>query len=206
MEQGHPLSIKLPANMIISGATNTGKTALTMKLLKNKSLFRPPPSEIVYLYKHYQNQFRDEPDIRFIGSLSDFKPRGDNVVLVLDDQLGRVTPDMVDYFIAGRHRNISVIFLMQNIYYNDPSVRTINANASHFIFMKSPRSAMQIDQLARQCLPPGARRRVCEAYHDSVKRPYGYLWINLDGGADEAHRFASNVCPEPGTFQTVYKL
>lgn len=207
MQPSGGLQIHLPCNIIITGATNCGKTHLTLDLLKNKHLFNPRPQHIAYLYKHYQPQFDQHTDhIKFINSLRDFTPTGEHTILIVDDFLMQLTDEIVNYFIAGRHRAVSVIFLTQNIYHNDPRIRTINGNTAHYVFLKSPRTAMQIETFSRQSMAKESRANLLQAYHDAVKSRYGYLWVNLDARADPNLIATSNICPSDGTFPSVYKL
>ena len=207
MEVCSGITIDLPTNIVIAGSTNSGKSFLTLNLLKNKQIFHPQPEQIVYLYKNYQPEFAKHSDhIQFINSLKDFHPTGRITILVIDDQLMQLTDEIANYFIAGRHSGISVIFLTQNIFHNDKRVRTINANSNHFVFLRSPRSLMQLHTLARQCIAKDNIKNLIQAYNDATESKYGYIWINLDPRVQSHMMVTSNICPTDESFPVLYKL
>ena len=43
--------------MIIAGPSGSGKSKLVEKLLKEKTLFDPPPKKVVYCYDRWQPRF-----------------------------------------------------------------------------------------------------------------------------------------------------
>ena len=51
---------------------------------------------------------------------------------------------------AGRHKNISVIYVKHNLFQQSKWSRTIDLNTTHIILFKSPRDVQQIGLIGRQ--------------------------------------------------------
>ena len=49
--------IRQPASVIVAGPSGSGKSELVEKLLKEKTLFNPPPKKVVYCYDRWQKRF-----------------------------------------------------------------------------------------------------------------------------------------------------
>jgi GTPase SAR1 family protein len=208
MQRTEALKIHYPSNIIICGATNSGKTILALSLLRNSaSIFQPPVHQRFYLYRHYQKSFDAYRDsVQFILDLSELPQDHEPALLVIDDHMDSLTPELVHLFTAGRHRNLSIIFLTQNLYYPDPKTRTINANSCHVVLLKSPRSGVQLQTLSRQYFSAARRGGLMKAFEDATRNRFGYFWINLDPRADTRHTFTSGIIPNPGQYPVVYKV
>ena len=136
-----------PSTILISGSTQSGKTRFTKKLLENASgMFDIPPQRILYAYSEYQPVFDDMkttiPNIEFHqglpsrGQIEDFSEGHDHVILVLDDLMLKITSseECVQLFtVTSHHRNVSVLFLTQNIYPPGMYARTISLNCAYVI-------------------------------------------------------------------------
>ena len=83
-------------------------------------MISPPPQHIVYCYSIYQPLFDQYPDIEFVEGLPDLSQfdGSKNVLLILDDMMSEINQTMTDLFTKGsHHRNISVIFITQNLFH-----------------------------------------------------------------------------------------
>ena len=49
--------IRQPASVIIAGPSGSGKSELLEQLLKEKTLFYPPPKKVAYCYDRWQSRF-----------------------------------------------------------------------------------------------------------------------------------------------------
>jgi hypothetical protein len=59
------------------------------------------------------------------------------------------------------HRNLSIIYIVQNIFHQGKEMRNISLNYHYIVLFKSPRDKEQISMLARQ-INPGRVQRVFE--------------------------------------------
>ena len=187
---------KHPFTMIISGPTGSGKTVFTFKLLQDAvKLITPPPERIVYCYGEYQTTFNEFPHIEFREGLPQMGEFDGNtrVLLVLDDLMAESDESVSNIFTKfSHHRNISIIYLTQNLFYKSRHNRTMNLNAHYIVLFKNPRDSLQVATLARQ-MYPGNSKFLIEAFNDATKLPYGYLLIDLKADTDERLRVRTHV-------------
>ena len=193
-----------PSTIIISGPTGSGKTQFVSSFLRNK-LLEPFPSRILYLYSDWQQEFDNlleaVPEITFQRGFPDklmdsFSPHSTNL-LILDDQMSKVgdTKELADLFTKGsHHRNLTIIYIVQNLFDKGKSMRTASLNAQYLILFKSPRDTTIIQHLGNQMFPKNTKFLV-EAFDDATQVPYGYLLIDLRQETPENMRIRSNIFP-----------
>lgn len=192
------VSLKTPFTMLIAAPSQAGKTVFTFRLLQHAdTLITPPVDRIIYCYAEYQQVFEQYPDITFhegIPNLQEFDGK-QSVLLVLDDFMSETTQDFSNLFTKfSHHRNISVIYITQNLFYNGKHNRTISLNSHYIVVFKNPRDQTQISVLAKQMFP-GNSKYMIEAFNDAVKRDYGYLMIDLKPTTDSSLRLRTNILP-----------
>ena len=141
------LKFKHPFNMIISGQSQSGKTIFVCRLLKNwKKLLKIDKNKIFILWcykENYPNFTSLDVEIIFqknlpnISDLKKFKPD----ILILDDLMIDVNRETCELFTIHSHAlNISVIFVVQNLFNRNPFMRTISLNSHYIIVMKALRT------------------------------------------------------------------
>ena len=109
-----------------------------------------------------------------------FDPKMNNL-MVIDDQMAETSNDnrILNLFTKGsHHRNLSVIFLVQNVYFQGKIMRTLSLNASYLVLFKNPRDKLQMMTLGKQ-MYPGKSSQFVQKYETAVQRPYGYLFVDL---------------------------
>ena len=98
-------------------------------------------------------------------------------LVVIDDLMHELSndPRITSLFTKGcHHRNLSVIFILQNIFHRGKELRDMSLNCHYLVLFKSPRDSIQVNHLAKQMFP-GHVKYMQEAFQDATKRPYGYL-------------------------------
>ena len=159
----------------------------------------PRPSRIIYCFAEFQNLFMQYPNVEFHEGIPDiniFAGNKEPILLVLDDFMSQVNQDISDLFTKySHHRNISVIFLTQNLFYKGQHTRTMSLNTHYIILFKNPRDGTQIMTLARQMYPKNSKFLI-EAYNDAVNRSYGYLLIDLKPSSEDRLRIRTNILPD----------
>ena len=118
-------------------------------------------------------------------------------LLVMDD-LMTSTDDRVEYIFTkiSYHRNHSVVYLTQNLFFKNKQTRTLSLNSHYIVLFKNARDATQVANLARQST------FMIEAFKNATSAPYGYLLINLKQETDDKVRFRTGIFP--GDVQCVY--
>ena len=97
-------------------------------------------------------------------------------------------------FTNGRHLNLSVVFVSQNLFYAGKKCRTISLNSTYIVVFKNPRDQSQIRHLACQMFP-SKPKFLQAAYEEETKDPYRYLFLDFHPNSTEFERVRGNTCP-----------
>ena len=214
--QKKDISLKHPFRLMCAGASGTGKTTFVAKLLKNiKEMVDEDFDMILFSYSQeqplYEEIKQETPGITWVEGydtgmddmyLSDSTQKK---LVVFDDQMESLTNnfDFQNFFTKkSHHMNISVIFLVQNIYYKSKCMRTINLNTTVYAIFKSPRDMSQVYLLSRQ-LYPGMAKYMVESYKDATRNSFGYLIVDIDPRTLDNLRLRTNIFP--GDTLVVYR-
>ena len=199
-------------SIAVSGATMSGKSCRTYRLLREKNvMFTSPPEKVLYCYGIYQALFeKTEHELPFItfhqglpneDSLRSFASPDTCNLVILDDLMSHVTSsvEMENLFVKGiHHLHLSVLYINQNLFCKGKHSRTINLNTHIFVLMKNPRDVSQLQCLARQAFL-GKSNFLMQAYKDATSTPYGYLVLDFSPGTTDDYRVRTNVFPSEDT-------
>ena len=198
------MRIKCPFSMIVSGSRNVGKTEFVMKLLKHRQvMFDTHIDRLVWCYSKFQpsmveNLSRIFSTIEFhegIPTDDYFNPQQVNLV-VIDDLAEQSVQSLTvsSYFTKGRHDNISVIFLTQNLFMQGKYARNISLNSDQIVMFKNPRDRSQISNLAKQIFP-GNNKFFTAVYNDATKKPYSYIIYDTKQETSDDVRIRTGIFP-----------
>ena len=126
-------------------------------------------------------------------------------LMVIDDQMENVGGDkrIVNLFTRGsHHRNVSVIYIVQNLFHQGKNSRSISLNSHYLVLFKNPRDKLQILTLAKQ-MYPGNTDFFIKRYEEALRRPFGYLLIDLKITAQDNCRLRTDVLPGEERFNNV---
>ena len=197
-----------PFTALVAGMTGSGKTVWVQKLLEHANeMISPPPQRIIWCYSQWQPAYEQMQHsvsgIEFVkGIPADLEEdwylnEGISNLIVVDDQMAEASSDkrVLNLFTKGsHHRNLSVIFLLQNLFHQGKINRTISLNSHYLVLFKNPRDKLQIMTLAKQ-MYPGGTESFMKKYEEAVSRPYGYLLVDLKPNTPERCRLRTNVLP-----------
>lgn len=198
--------LKHPFTMCVVGPTFSGKTFFVRKLLKHIHLMmNPAPQKIVWFYGEFQKDYAEMmntiPEIEFHENLpEDFYAFTDSArptLFIIDDLMDVVSDSkkVAALFTKGcHHRNVSLIYLTQNLFKSGKESRTISLNTQYYCLFKNCRDKIQITCLGRQ-MYPGRTKYFQEAYADATREKYGYLFIDLKPDTPEDFRLRTNIFP-----------
>ena len=137
------IKLEKPFKLIVGGGSGAGKSEFIKKLL-DKNFFSSSFNRIIYSYPHYLNdvpiEFKTLVEYRQ-GVLSeeciqDLKP---NSLLIIDDLMRECAESNIIenlFAVTARKRNISVVLVTQNVYYQGKHFRNIRLNATGFVLFK----------------------------------------------------------------------
>ena len=121
---------------------------------------------------------------------------------MFDDQMIYASKDkrIVNLFTLGyHHSNVSVIYIVQNLFHQGKGSHSISLNSPYLVLFKNPRDKLQIFILAKQ-MYPGKTDFFLNQYEETVKRPSGYLLIDLKTSTHDDGRLRINVPPSDEGF------
>ena len=205
--------LKHPFTMMVAGPTSCGKTQWTKKLLlSSEKLIIPQPENIVWFYGEYQKTYTELqailPNISFVegmpSSLDEYLVLNKPNLFVIDDLMAESgnSGAVAKLFTRGsHHKNLSVIYIVQNLFHKGRENRDISLNCHYLIIFKNPRDASQITTLAEQ-MYPGSVKFLQESYRDATAMPHGYLFLDLKSDTPEQYRVRTNIMP--GNTQYAY--
>ena len=179
-------------SMMVVGPSQSGKTHFVQQLLTHKCINYPEkkPLRVYWFYNQWQPSYDDiqralKKKIQFtqdIPELSDdlheIRPENNNI-LVFDDLMSQATdsPVVSKLFTQGRHRNASVILLLQNMFPKGKFNTDISRNALYKVLFRSPGDRKQIDIMAEQTFAKD-RPHFMKAYTQETEKPFGYIVLD----------------------------
>lgn len=208
----HDLRLKKNCKLFISGPSNSGKTTFIQSLLKNAENFlSQPTSKTIYYYTQWQEKFDEmagdgvvdifiEDNENIIEELKNLSSDGP-IFVVFDDMIN--TKNMAQianlYSTVGRHSNISMAFLTQKLFVNDPFFRQISQNSDYFVIFKNPRNSTEIRSLSSQMTPGSMELQ--HIYKYATTEPFSYLFINVTQECIPELKYLGNLFKSVGVVE-----
>ena len=119
------------------------------------------------------------------------------VQIYIDDLSDEVDEKLVGSLFTKKshHRNISIIFLVNNLYFRGlKNMRDISLNTHFTVLMRSARDRSSVVTLARQMFA-GNYKYLLDAFDDATKTPYSYLLIDSKPSTPNPLRLRSKIFP-----------
>lgn len=194
-KENHWLAPQHPFRMVISGPSGCGKTNLLMNMLMNKLLyfdklyiFAKDLTEDKYrcirdffkeLAKEHDRE--DDPYLEMFSSkLSDI-PDPDSLdekkehLLIFDDMVTEKDQGIItQYYIRGRKRNASMIYLSQIFTGTPMDIR----KKVDYIALFAVNSANEMDWICRNVATDIPKKLCKEMYEEVCNEPYQFLFID----------------------------
>ena len=200
---GRCMKLHHPFCMMVAGPTMSGKTQWVSQLIFFKQdMIEPPPERIVFSYKSWQPLYdilAQRHDVQFIKG-TDIPVTKSPTLVIIDDQMSDISDSTVDLFTRGcHHDNLSLVFITQNLFFQDKKFRTASLNCHYLVLFRNPRDNNQIRHLARQMYPGKRSQTMIEAFEDATTcTPYGTLVVDLKPSTPDLLRLRSNILPPEG--------
>ena len=170
--------------MLICGNSGSGKTNMLYHMLMKPLLFY----DQIHLYgknleqQKYQDMISTFDDISQSVGYNVLVCSNDDIVPVenlMDDTAQKIVifddyvcdknqKPLIDYFIRGRHKNCSIIYLSQSFYGTPKNIRL---NCSHFCIYEFP-SSNERNLISREL---GVDK---EQYINATNKPYSFLYVD----------------------------
>ena len=206
-----------PCSMMVVGPSQCGKTHFVHQLLTHKRIAYPDkrPVMVCWLYNQWQPRYEEiqralKKKIRFAQGLPELKEDLSNItssrhtIIVMDDLMAQAidSPVVSKLFTQGRHRNASVILLLQNMFPKGKYNTDISRNATYKVLFRSPGDRKQIDIMAEQTFAKD-RPRFMQAFNQETDQPYGYIVVDNHPRTTSEHQVVGNVFGDCYTYPTI---
>jgi len=202
------LQFKHPFTALAAGPTGSGKTVLIRRILSNHKWtianINEPKLRVIWMYGVWQSQYGtaidDSVDVQYMAALPStedielLKPH----LIVIDDMMSEMasSKEMSDWFSKySHHNNISVLFVVQNLFFQSKLMRTISLNAQYMILLKNARDRNQIAHLGRQ-LYPNNPKFLINVFSEATNLPYGYLIVDATATTPDKFRLRRRITKE----------
>ena len=198
------MTFQHPFSMVISGPSGNGKSVWTKNLLLS-SLIQPSPERIIWYYGQlqplYNNIRKRIPRIEFVNGIPDHLNDQHYInvdkrnVLVFDDLMTEAKCDqrIADLFTKGsHHRNISVVYLTQNLFPQGKACRDIILNTQYMVLFNNPIDRQQVATSARR-IYPSTSANFMKQFEQATSYPYGHLVIDLKSCTPEKDRLHTEI-------------
>ncbi|KAL9987905.1 hypothetical protein ACROYT_G002286 [Oculina patagonica] len=130
--------------------------------------------------------------------LTKWFPRGG--VMVLDDLMEEGGNDkrVLDLFTKlSHHRNITVLYLCQDMFPPGKYAKSISRNAHYIVAFKNPRDQLGMRNLLLQAFP-SRWQDVMDVYTKTTERPFGYMVLDLHPASGDDRRIFSHLLKGEG--------
>ena len=207
---GKPTVFNHPTQIIITGPTKAGKTTLAIQILSNRDVMLPGLQEIYWFYtmessttkarEHLPgvNFVQGFPTLEKLESLDTTIPK----LIVLDDMQEMTDKkatfeDLKKLFTAvSHHCNISLIFIVQDIYVNKNMTRLAN-QAENLLAMCNGAACYQIPKLGNKLFGSGHEHFIRWAISDvKANSSHGYLLLSTGAEVLDCYKVRSKILPQ----------
>ena len=137
-ERYNEIKIELPCRAVVAGSSGTGKTLAVLNFINTMNSFNKfvlviaDINEPLYRFlidfvtqKYGKKSITVYDNIADLPDVNSFDPKYNNLI-VIDDQLNEKSKNhknAIDCYIKGRRRNISIIYITQNFFGCDITIR-----------------------------------------------------------------------------------
>jgi len=210
----YDIRFQTPFNCLVSGVSGSGKTTFVKNLLTLKDkLFTEEPARVFLFYKIMQDIYLEMETSGLVHELinvGDEMPTLDEITnmvhkykdqggscMIFDDTMSDLSPMFQDIFCnLSHHENSSIIFLTQNLFFQNPVFRTMSLNSHYLVLMKNVRDNQQISILAKQYSPNNIGY-IIQAYAKATTRPFSFLLLDFKPNSPQKIRLRSNLFAFP---------
>ena len=190
-----------PFGALISGPSGSGKSFFVKKFLTNlERMCSEKIERIIFYYAEWQPIYTQlgAKNIEFKEGLPqnfDFYDDPRAKLIIIDDLMSESSGKIITNLFtrASHHRNLSIIFITQNLFHQ--GLREVSLNSNYIVVFQNLRDKAQIQYLACQ-IGPEDPLYVQEAYLGATSKLYGYLLFDLKQSTPDNCRLHTNIFPE----------
>ena len=201
------ISTKNRVFISLVGPSETGKSQLIYNWLKIGT-FQPKFDNIYFFHQHSQPLYnviqKEIESLEFVQGVNfefndSLKNNGTKYLLMFDDSCEEIcnSKASVDIAAAERHRGLSTIYIIHNLFHQSKLGRDVELQNTHTVLFKSPRDVMHVTTPSTHL---GLGLELVDWYRDATFVPFGHLLIDLSPPTDDRLRYCTNSGSVPSKF------
>lgn len=201
-----PLLLSPPYNAIVTGSTQSGKSYFVRQLVeKQEQLHTLPFERIFYCHNMPETELLSLENVKLIPNFPDFifdeSETPVHTLIILDDFMETLIGDkrLISLFTRMRHRLISVIFIVQNLYFCPKVGPCIRRNTDYYFIFENRGDLAMISYLNSKMFPD-KKGYLLGAYRKALKRRYGYLLVNLKPDSPPEFKLFEGILPQEQSY------
>jgi len=187
-----------PFRSLVVAPSGSGKSNFITNLISLFCKGKEGTFDNIYIFC----KSRDEPLYQFLSdkskglievhenldklpALNELKP-SQQTLIIFDDFITDIKkfPIISEYFIRGRKKSASIMFLSQS-YYNTPKI--IRQNINYCVILKLG-GTRDVNAILRECSIGLTKDELLYMYKEATKKKFDVLIINLDKNGNERYR------------------
>lgn len=190
--------IKVPFRMAIVGGSGSGKTCTALNIIKKmnntfehliiccKSRDEPLYELLTEKLSKDVLKFYENGEVPNINDLGDI---GQSLIIFDDLVLKKKQEDISEFFIRGRKKDLSMMYLSQD-YYGIPKVVRSQCN---YIILKKIQSANDLNLILRDFTLGLTKDELYDKYNLSIKDDFlNFFMIDLEASSDDKLKYRKN--------------
>lgn len=185
--------------MLLAGPTGCGKSFTACQIIRNLALWTGQQYKVIWCHGGGSIPHELPPNVIVCEGIPDFDTvttpaNNEPTLIVLDDMMHETGRDktILDVFTKGRHKNISVMLLTQNLFHQSQYARDISLNATYICLFKNPRDPSQFNHLCRQIYPTDPRA-LLEVYKQIMREKYSHIFLDFAQETPDLLRIKSDI-------------
>lgn len=210
MDTAVDLRLKSFCSLQLTGASNSGKSTLSVSIaLNRRKVYDQDHEAVIYYFQHEQpliSKAKEEDDgILFLkdkDQVEEELAESNSTLLICDDILAASgTQDhkfITDYFLAKSHHNrVSFVLQSQLVYHPSTHARAWMLNTNYFCLFRNFHQQQMVNFFRN--LSPKNYKFIHEAYlYCTENQKYGHFFMSLHPADSDLYRYRSNVIPSEG--------
>ena len=193
------MCLKSGSTITIAGPSQSGKSTLVERIVKQKDEIFTKPISKVFWYCSFPPSNKIEDVTYLVGFPNDINERiVPDCLVVIDDFMQELSNSSSLTSVmtkAVHHLPMTLIFITQNLFQKSNENKTRRLNTNYMIIFKSPQDKTQVDYLGRQMYPED-KNFLKLAYDDATKQPYSYLMIDSNQDTPDEVRVRTNIAKD----------